>query len=297
MLFYCVDMKVAIFGNTYRKETLAQVKILFRVLAEYRMEVLVAQEFYRFMVEVLHFTPSACEVLEGGDFDADLVLSIGGDGTFLNTASRVGRRGIPILGINTGRLGFLADVSGEEIADTFGEIMEHRYYVEDRVLLQVQTGEDAKVMGYALNEVAVLKQDSSSMLTVTTHLNEVFLTDYQADGLIVSTPTGSTAYSMSVGGPLVLPQSRNLLLSAVAPHSLNVRPMVVPDEYVVDLAVRSRSGCFLLAIDGRSCVLSEDTKVKVMKADYTIKVLKREHHTFYNTLRSKLMWGVDKRTL
>ena len=224
-------------------------------------------------------------------------MSIGGDGTFLKTASHVGNKNIPILGINTGRLGFLADISGEEIVAAFDDILNNRYRIEERTILQVKTSDSNEIFGYALNEVAVLKQDTSSMITVHTKLNEEFLTDFQSDGLIVSTPTGSTAYSMSVGGPLVLPLSKNFILAAVAPHSLNIRPLVIPDDFKIELEVKSRLGCYLISLDGRSAVLNQSTKIFVQKSDFTLKLLKRENYTYYNTLRNKLMWGVDKRTI
>ncbi len=289
-------MTVVVFGNNYRKETLKQAEILFCILKEYNISVGIEPMFYDFLCNDLNFTPKVDFILSDDNFQADLALSIGGDGTFLKVASRIGNKNIPILGINTGRLGFLADISGEEIVAAFDDILNNRYRVEERTVLQVKTSESNSIFGYALNEVAVLKQDSSSMITVRTQLNEEFLTDYQADGLVVSTPTGSTAYSMSVGGPLVLPQSKNLVLAAVAPHSLNVRPLVVPDNFKIGLDVKSRSGCYLIALDGRSAVLDQTTKVLIQKADYTIKLLKRENYTFYNTLRNKLMWGIDKRT-
>jgi NAD+ kinase len=215
----------------------------------------------------------------------------------LKTASHVGNKNIPILGINTGRLGFLADISGEEIVAAFDDILNNRYRIEERTILQVKTSDSNEIFGYALNEVAVLKQDTSSMITVHTKLNEEFLTDFQSDGLIVSTPTGSTAYSMSVGGPLVLPQSKNFILAAVAPHSLNIRPLVIPDDFKIELEVKSRLGCYLISLDGRSAVLNQSTKIFVQKSDFTLKLLKRENYTYYNTLRNKLMWGVDKRTI
>lgn len=289
-------MKIVVFGNTYRKETLEQVKILFQVLNERRIFVAVEKGFYDFMVNDLNFSPKADDIIAANDVAADLVLSIGGDGTFLKTASFIGDKNIPILGINTGRLGFLADISGDEIGPTIDEILQSRYSIENRSVLQLCVHQkNSKAYGYALNEVAISKQDSSSMITIHTKINDVFLNDYQSDGLIISTPTGSTAYSMSVGGPLVLPQSKNLIVSAVAPHSLNVRPLVLPDEVEIELAVDSRASCFLISLDGRSAVMDKNTKLFVKKAPYHVRVLKREGHTFFNTLRTKLMWGVDKR--
>lgn len=289
-------MKIAVFGNTYRKETLEQVKILFQVLNERKIFISVEKNFYDFMVNELGFVPEVNEIISASDVASDLVLSVGGDGTFLKTASFIGSENIPILGINTGRLGFLADISGGEIEPTIDEIIRSRYSIENRAVLQLCIQQkDSEPYGYALNEVAISKQDSSSMITIHTKINDVFLNDYQSDGLIISTPTGSTAYSMSVGGPLVLPQSKNLIISAVAPHSLNVRPLVLPDEVEIELTVDSRSSCFLIALDGRSAVMDKNTKLFVKKAPYHVRVLKREGHTFFNTLRTKLMWGADKR--
>ena len=290
-------MTVVVFGNNYRKETLEQVEILFRLLQEHNISVGIETIFYNFLCNDLNFKPCVDFFISDDNFDADLALSIGGDVTFLKTASHVGNKNIPILGINTGRLGFLADISGEEIVAAFDDILNNRYRIEERTILQVKTSDSNEVFGYALNEVAVLKQDTSSMITVHTKLNEEFLTDFQSDGLIVSTPTGSTAYSMSVGGPLVLPQSKNFILAAVAPHSLNIRPLVIPDDFKIELEVKSRLGCYLISLDGRSAVLNQSTKIFVQKSDFTLKLLKRENYTYYNTLRNKLMWGVDKRTI
>ncbi|MBR5470283.1 MAG: NAD kinase [Paludibacteraceae bacterium] len=290
-------MTVVVFGNNYRKETLEQVEILFRLLQEHNISVGIETIFYNFLCNDLNFKPCVDFFISDDNFDADLALSIGGDGTFLKTASHVGNKNIPILGINTGRLGFLADISGEEIVAAFDDILNNRYRIEERTVLQVKTSDSNEIFGYALNEVAVLKQDTSSMITVHTKLNEEFLTDFQSDGLIVSTPTGSTAYSMSVGGPLVLPQSKNFILAAVAPHSLNIRPLVIPDDFKIELEVKSRLGCYLISLDGRSAVLNQSTKIFVQKSDFTLKLLKRENYTYYNTLRNKLMWGVDKRTI
>ncbi len=290
-------MTVVVFGNNYRKETLEQVEILFRLLQEYRISVGIETIFYNFLCNDLNFKPCVDFFVSDDNFDDDLALSIGGDGTFLKTASHVGNKNIPILGINTGRLGFLADISGEEIVAAFDDILNNRYRIEERTILQVKTSDSNEIFGYALNEVAVLKQDTSSMITVHTKLNEEFLTDFQSDGLIVSTPTGSTAYSMSVGGPLVLPLSKNFILAAVAPHSLNIRPLVIPDDFKIELEVKSRLGCYLISLDGRSAVLNQSTKIFVQKSDFTLKLLKRENYTYYNTLRNKLMWGVDKRTI
>jgi NAD+ kinase len=238
----------------------------------------------------------AAGVFEGNDFEADLVLSMGGDGTFLRAASYVGNKNIPILGINTGRLGFLADVSPEEMEDTFKDIYNHNYKVEDRSVLQViSNGQPLKGYPCGLNEIAVLKRDSSSMITIHTSINGAYLTTYQADGLVIATPTGSTAYSLSIGGPVIVPHSNTIAITPVAPHSLNVRPIVINDDWEITLDVESRSHNFLVAIDGRSETCREGTRLIIRKADYNIKVVKRPNHVFFHTLRDKMMWGADSR--
>lgn len=289
-------MKVGVFGSAHQIEKQSQIKRLFESLRRFEAEVYVDNHFYIFLRDVLEYEPPIAGIISDDDFMVDVALSVGGDGTFLRTAAWVSKKEIPILGINTGRLGFLADVSGMEIEDTLEEIFKNYYRVEDRTLLRLYT-ENHMFHGYnyALNEIAVLKRDTSSMITIHTSLNDEYLTSYQADGLVIATPTGSTAYSMSVNGPIMLPQSTGIVLSPVAPHSLNVRPLVIPDDYVITLTVESRSRNFLIALDGRSEVFAAGTQLTIRKADFTTKVIKRYNHTFYQTLREKLMWGADAR--
>ena len=238
----------------------------------------------------------AAGVFEGNEFDVDMVLSMGGDGTFLKAASYVGNKNTPILGINTGRLGFLADVSPEEMEETFKDIYKGNYKLEDRSILQVfSEGQPLKGYPCGLNEIAILKRDSSSMITIHTSINGAYLTTYQADGLVISTPTGSTAYSLSIGGPIIVPHSKTIAITPVAPHSLNVRPIVINDDWEITLDVESRSHNFLVAIDGRSETCREGTRLTIRKADYKIKVVKRPNHVFFHTLRNKMMWGADGR--
>lgn len=289
-------MKVGVFGSAHQIEKQSQIKRLFETLQRFEAEVYVDNHFYIFLRDVLEYEPPVAGIISDDNFMVDVALSVGGDGTFLRTAARINKKEIPILGINTGRLGFLADVSGMEIEDTLEEIFKNYYRAEDRTLLRLYT-ENHIFHGYnyALNEIAVLKRDTSSMITIHTSLNDEYLTSYQADGLVIATPTGSTAYSMSVNGPIMLPQSTGIVLSPVAPHSLNVRPLVIPDDYVITLTVESRSRNFLIALDGRSEVFAAGTQLTIRKADFTTKVIKRYNHTFYQTLREKLMWGADAR--
>ncbi len=289
-------MRIAVFGNIYRSVLLSHVELLFEYFKAKDVTLLLDNELHGFVSEHGKCCMEGTEVILNDDFKADLALSIGGDGTFLNTAARIGRKQIPILGINTGRLGFLADVSTDEIIPALDAILDKKYSIQERTLLYVETSDGTTFdYPYALNEVSVLKQDSSSMLSITASVNGEMVHTYHADGLLVATPTGSTAYSMSVGGPLVVPEAENFILSPIASHSLNVRPLIVPDTWTFELEVHSRSQCYLVALDGRSKVLELTTKLKITKADYTIKIIKQLNHTFFDTLKNKLMWGVDKR--
>lgn len=290
-------MKFAIFGNCFQAKKSLHAENLFAILKQHGAEIYVDWEFYEFLTKDLNFTPKVSGLIGDNDFEADMVISIGGDGTFLKAASRVGRKNIPILGINTGRLGFLADVSPEEINDTFNEIHNGQFKVEDRSILQLESDmEELKGYPFALNEIAILKRDSSSMISIHTTINGAYLTTYQADGLVISTPTGSTAYSLSIGGPIIVPHSNTITIAPVAPHSLNVRPIVMRDDWEITLDVESRSHNFLIAIDGRSESCSEGSRLTIRKADYTIKVVKRYNHIFFDTLRTKMMWGIDNRS-
>lgn len=291
-------MRIGIFGSEYQVEKQTLIRRLFEKLQEIEAVIYVERKFYHFLSKAFGYEPTIQGILPEQDFPLDLVLSIGGDGTFLRTAVWVNRQHIPILGINTGRLGFLADVSNVELENVLDEIFRHYYRVEERTLLQVRS-EQFSLQGhpYALNEVALLKRDTSSMITIHTYLDDEYLTSYQADGLVIATPTGSTAYSMSVNGPIIMPQNRSIVLSPVAPHSLNVRPLVIPDDIRISLTVESRSRSFLVALDGRSEICPSGIQLQIEQADYTIQVVKRYNHTFYQTLREKLMWGTDKRIL
>lgn len=289
-------MKFAIFGNTYQAKKSSHAENLFHLLEKRGAEIYVCREFYRFLVSDMKLDVKYAGLFDGNDFSADMVISIGGDGTFLKAASRVGDKNIPILGINTGRLGFLADISPTEMEEVFNEIYAGQYKVEERSVLQLIC-DDTHLQSspFALNEIAILKRDSSSMISIRTAINGAFLTTYQADGLIIATPTGSTAYSLSVGGPIIVPHSKTIALTPVAPHTLNVRPIVICDDWELTLDVESRSHSFLIAIDGRSESCKQTTRLTIRKAPYVIKVVKRHDHIFFDTLRSKMMWGADTR--
>ncbi len=288
-------MRVGIFGNNYQSDKQIQIRRVFEQLADLGADVWVEKEFFQYLSAHFDYEPTVSGLIENSGFGIDIALSIGGDGTFLRTAALIGRRDIPILGINTGRLGFLADVGPVEIEDTLKEVFKNHYKIEERSVLELKTDIEIHDYAYALNEIAIQKRDTSSMINIRVHINGEYLTNYLADGLIVSTPTGSTGYSISVNGPIIAPQTNNIVLSPIAPHSLNVRPLVIPEESRLSFEVETRSLNFLIAVDGRSENFVSGTKFSIQKADYMVKIIKRYNHTFYKTLRDKLMWGADSR--
>ena len=285
-------LKFAIFGNTYQPKKSVSIQKLLVCLAQRQADVCIEREFYDFITTGQRLPLGDVQVIGGSDFKADFVISMGGDGTFLRAASKVGGKQIPILGINTGRLGFLADVNAQEIERTIQALYEGDYTVDTRAVIQVETDGQA-LQGYdcALNDVAILKRDNASMITIHTTINGDYLTTYQADGLIFSTPTGSTAYSLSNGGPIIVPGTHVFSLTAVAPHSLYVRPIVVSEDSEIKLTIESRTHNFLVALDGRSEKLDDTTKLTLRKAPYRVKVIKRAGTKYFHTLRDKMMWG------
>ncbi|MDR1781120.1 MAG: NAD kinase [Tannerella sp.] len=288
--------KIGLFGGECRPDKLHIISRLLEQLNELGFAVYIHSEFHAFLSGALERIPLIEGILTGEKFAIDVALSVGGDGAFLRTAALINKQRIPVLGINTGRLGFLADVGENQIAVALKELAEGNYRIEERMLLELKT-EDKIFRGFnhALNEIAILKRDTSSMITIHTYLNDEYLTSYLADGLLIATPTGSTAYSMSVNGPILLPLSDNIILSPVAPHSLNVRPLVIPGSHSIRLKVESRTQSFLTALDGRSEEMPNGTELIVNKSNYTINAVKRNDQSFYRTLREKLMWGVDGR--
>lgn len=287
-------MTIAIFGNSNKRETLAEVKYLLDFMQRHGVRVLLSSELRNEMnlrEEYPLYTPETEENIH-------FALSIGGDGTFLTTAMQVAEKGIPILGINCGHLGFLADVQTEEADPIMQKLLAGDYTIEERSMLEV-TAFNSKdntprnlTNPLALNEVAILKQELASMISVETMLNGEPLHNYYGDGLIISTPTGSTAYNLSAGGPIAVPQSRVLLLSPVASHSLNVRPLVIPEDWQLDLRIHSRTGAFLISIDGRSQRLTEDITLHVERAQHAVKLIRIDGHSFINALKTKLNWGI-----
>ena len=289
-------MKFALFGNVFQSKKSAAIQQVLSTLADFGAEVFIDHEYYDFLCGNLHIVPNAVKVFSDDDFDADFVISMGGDGTFLKAASRVREKQIPILGVNMGRLGFLADVCPDDIERCVDALHNDDFSIESRALIEVSTdGEPLEGFNCALNDVAILKRDTASMISVRASINGQYLNTYQADGLVISTPTGSTAYSLSNGGPIIVPGTKVFSMTAVAPHSLNVRPIVLADSSIIELEVESRSHNFLVAIDGRSEKCKEGVKLTLRRAPYDIQVVKRPDHRYFNALREKMMWGADSR--
>lgn len=289
-------LKFAIFGNEYQAKKSTSIGKILDYLAQKGAEIYVENAYYEFLTRSQHIDVKAAGVFEDYNFDVDYVISMGGDGTFLKAASRVGAKGTPIIGVNMGRLGFLADVLPGEVEAALDSLYAGECQIEEHVVIQVEA-EGGVLAGnpFALNDIAVLKRDDASMISIRTQVDGEFLVNYQADGLIVTTSTGSTAYNLSNGGPIIIPQSSSLCLTPVAPHSLNIRPVVINDTAEITLDVESRSHNYLVAIDGRSERMTEGTRLVIRKAAHTIKIVKQRNQRYFSTLREKLMWGADQR--
>lgn len=290
-------MRFAFFGNEYQAKKSQAVYKIIAFLQQRKAEILMDKPFYEFITQGQRLDISVTRVFEDDDFEADFAVSMGGDGTLLETAVRVGAKGIPIIGVNIGRLGFLAAVNPSEIENAFGAVYGGDYIVKEHTVIKLETEGGGEVMTspYALNDIALLKRDNASMISIRTSINDEYLMTYQADGIIVTTPTGSTAYSLSNGGPVIAPGTETLCLTAVAPHSLTVRPIVLPDNCVITMKVESRSHNFLAAVDGRSVSLDDGTVVRISKAAYAARIVRFSDMRYFTTLREKMMWGLDQR--
>lgn len=289
-------LNFAIFGNTFQARKSAAIRDVLVSLESHGAGISVDREYHDFLLRENFIEPGRAAVFDGDGFTADFVISMGGDGTFLKAVGRVGAKAIPVIGVNMGRLGFLADVGQGEFDNVIEALYDGSYTVENRVVIMVDTdGEPLAGSNCALNDVAILKRDNASMISIHTSINGEYVTTFQADGLVVSTPTGSTAYSLSNGGPIIVPGTHVLVLTAVAPHSLNIRPIVIADDSEITLAVESRSHNFLVAVDGRSEKCCDVTRLTLRKAPYDVKIVKRCGTRYFDTLRHKMMWGKDAR--
>lgn len=290
-------MRIAILGKPFNDTIAPFVQALFDELQRRKAEVMLLEQFQLFLKNTLNL-PTGIQTFSRGDRleGVDVVLSLGGDGTLLDTVTYVGERQIPILGINTGRLGFLATIPYDSISIALDALYKGHYTLDDRALIRVDS--DQEVFGgvnFGLNEFSLLKRDTSAMIVVHTYIDGEYLNSYWADGLVVATPTGSTGYSLSCGGPLVLPQTNNFVISPVCPHNLNVRPMIVSDKSVISFEVEGRSSTYLASLDSRSTAVDMNVQLAVRRESFAARLVKLHHVNFLSTLRSKLNWGLDKR--
>lgn len=291
---YSQIKRVAISGSIHKVGFADAATELINTLHSHGVEIFVEGKVYNFLQKSDVQPIKDCKMLSDKDLlGMDLVLSLGGDGTFLKTSQFVGALEIPILGINLGHLGFLVDISGDEISSAIETVLSEGFITERRSLLQMQPVGECTDPGKctALNEIAVLKTDSSSMIKVHAYVNGEFLCTYRADGLIVSTPTGSTAYAMSVGASILDPESQDIILAPVSPHTLNQRPIIIPDDKLIELEIEGRSSNCIVSLDGRSYRCPIGSKISIRKAPFSTLVAWRKGHTYFQTLRGKLMWG------
>ncbi len=291
-------MQVAVFGRTFPSYARENIATMFSQFNMLNVDVWVFEPLFEFLQKKTGLRPKVTGLFTSHEDlpqGLDFLFSLGGDGTFLETVNLVRDSGIPVLGVNIGRLGFLSYISQENMDESLESVFSGNFDIEERMLLKVDVpGVDLEDMDVALNDVRIYK-NSGSLITIHVKINDEFLSAYWADGLLLSTPTGSTAYNLSVGGPIVVPESNSFVLSPIAPHNLTVRPLVLPDSAVLQLSVDTRDQQFQLAIDSRTIDLDVDATVTIRKADYSLKMIRIENISFYSTLRNKLMWGADKR--
>ncbi|MDC6361410.1 MULTISPECIES: NAD kinase [Flavobacteriaceae] len=292
-------MKVAIYGQTFLEEDKTSMLELLHELQKVQAEVFVEKKFEALVSDcTMGRISGTFSQSKGLDSSFDMFISFGGDGTMLRAVTYIKDYGIPIVGVNTGRLGFLSTFKKENVRKLVTEFVAGHYTVEERTLVEVEVNPDLNEfenLNFALNEVTVSRKDTTSMITVETYLNDEYLTSYWADGLIVSTPTGSTGYSLSCGGPVIAPTAKSLVLTPIAPHNLNARPLVISDDTQIRLKVSGREQTHLVSLDSRIADIPNGKEIRIRKSDFTVKMIEYTSESFLKTLRNKLLWGEDKR--
>lgn len=293
-------MKVGIYGQFYHENSETYIQQILETLQKRKVEICIEKKFFNQINKnnAISNNLKGITTFSSIDTSYDFFFSIGGDGTILKSVTYVGNLGIPIIGINTGRLGFLATIPKEKIKECINQIFDEEFIISERSLLSLETdAEDTEIgeLNFALNEVAVNRKNTTSMIKVETHINDEHLTSYWSDGLIVATPTGSTGYSLSCGGPIIDPSTNSIILTPIAPHNLNARPFVIPDSSKVTLKVSGREKTFLVSLDSRIITLKNNTTITIKKSPFTIKMVQLPNDSFIKTLRGKLLWGEDKR--
>ena len=292
-------MKIAVYGPLYNERSKSTIKILIEYLKNRNAVVFFEKDFYESVLKISNIDIESfrCDTFKSLDNSFDLLISIGGDGTILRAITYVKDLNIPIVGINTGRLGFLATIPMNTVEKALDEIFEGNYRISKRSLLAITVGEGEAVfdLNFALNEITVSRKNTTSMISVETWLDDEYLTSYWADGLIVSTPTGSTGYSLSCGGPVIMPESDSFVLTPIAPHNLNARPLVISSNKIIKLKVSGREDEHLVSLDSRIKTLPNNTTMTIQKAPFNMHMVELKDERFIETLRKKLLWGADQR--
>jgi len=293
-------MKIGVYGQFYHDDSEIYIQYILDALQKKEVEIVVEEKFLKRINKHKEISKNYSNISSFKTIDKsyDFFLSIGGDGTLLKSVTYVRDLGIPIIGINTGRLGFLATIQKEEITQSLSQILNGDYYISDRSLLSVETNptnKDISKLNFALNEVAINRKNTTSMIKIETEVNNNHLTSYWSDGLIISTPTGSTGYSLSCGGPVIDPSNGSVVITPIAPHNLNARPIVIPDNSTIKLKVSGRGKSHLVSLDSRIATLKNNTIITITKASFCIKLVQLSEDSFIQTLRKKLLWGEDKR--
>ena len=291
-------MKAAVYSRVFEDEQQKDVQLFFNELAIQKIEPVIYQDFFEQIKNKIDL-PAATTIFSDSDDlteETEFIISLGGDGTLLDTITMVKGKPVAIMGINFGRLGFLASIGREKVQIAVKAIANRTYVVDNRTLIHV----DASIpmfgnVPYALNEFSIHKRDVASMIKIHTYLNGEFLNTYWADGLLVATPTGSTGYSLSCNGPIVFPDSGSFVITPVAPHNLNVRPIVVPDNNIISFEIESRSDQIICALDARREIVSKNVQLAVRKESFDVHLVRLSENNFLQTLRNKLTWGLDKR--
>jgi NAD+ kinase len=292
-------MRIAIYGRDFNDSVLPFVQQVFNALALYKIEILVFSKFDNFIKNRITLPPNSAVFSNHEELlanKADVLLSLGGDGTLLDTLSLVRNSNIPVIGINFGRLGFLASINKNEIDTAISALVNGDYTLDRRVILNLDSKNDLFTdENFALNDITIHRRDNSAMMIIHAYMNGEFVNSYWADGLIIATPTGSTAYSLSCGGPIILPNSQNFVITPIAPHNLNVRPIIVPDNIELAFEIEARSTKFLLSCDSRTETVDRSVKITINKAKFNVNLVRLNNETYLTTLRNKLLWGIDTR--
>ncbi|MGZ5197679.1 MAG: NAD kinase [Kaistella sp.] len=290
-------MTIAVYARSTKDNEPKYIEQIHSFLKNEKINLIIYEPYYKFLKEknfnlILNTYNTSEELIS----KADYVISLGGDGTMLETLALIRQSGVPVLGVNTGRLGFLASVNKTELTRAIKKLVKEKFTLDKRELIELEGCDNCfDGVNYALNEFTIHKKDSSAMISIDTYVDGVFLNSYFADGLIVSTPTGSTAYSLSCGGPIMIPDSENFIITPIAPHNLNVRPIIISNNKQLSFKVMGRSDSFNISLDSRSAQVPSSTELKVKRANFRFNMINLEGQHFFTTLRNKMMWGIDKR--